>query len=139
MKRIALGVATGLAFALAPIGTAQAASATADVTLENTAQYSVQGNILYVGVKATCTDGAGAVTVQVTQEPPETPYPVAFGSGPNAVVCDGQQHETAVTIFGEGFDAGTATATATLTVTDPAGGAVLATDTDTRQITIVVS
>ena len=132
-------MATGLAFALAPLGVAQADAATADVTLENTAQYDIQGNILHVGVKATCSGGVGAVTVQVTQSPPETPYPVAFGSGPNAVVCDGQQHETAVTIYGEGFDAGQATATATLTVTDPAGGALLATDTDSRQITIAVS
>jgi hypothetical protein len=138
MKRLALGAAAGLAFALLPIGTAQAASATADVTLENNAQYSTQGNILYVGVKVTCTGGSGGVQVMVQQAPPETPYPVAAGSGLNPVSCDGQQHETAVTIFGEGFDAGTATATATLTVTDPAGGSVLATDTDTRQISIVI-
>jgi hypothetical protein len=141
MKKLALGAAVGLALALAPVGVgvAQASSATASVIVETNAQYDIQGSILHVGVKATCSGGAGAVTVQVTQSSPETPYPVAFGSGPNAVVCDGQQHETAVTIHGEGFDAGKATATATLTVTDPAQTELLATDTDTQQINIVVA
>ena len=139
MKKLALGAA-GLALALAPIGVgvAQAGSATASVTVESNAQYDIQGSILHVGVKATCSGGSGAVVVQVTQSPPETPYPVAFGSGPNSVVCDGQQHQTAVTIFGEGFDAGKALATATLKVVDPTTLETLATDTDTKQITIFV-
>jgi hypothetical protein len=138
-KRMAISAAAGLALALAPMGVANAAPATASVTIENTAQYSTQGNILYVGVKTSCTGGSGGVSVQVQQYPPETATPVAAGSGISPVVCDGQQHETAVTIFGEGFDAGTATATATLTVTDTSGGGVLATATDSRQITIAVS
>jgi hypothetical protein len=139
MKKLALGAA-GLALALATIGVgvAQASSATASVTVDSNAQYDIQGSILHVGVKATCSGGAAAVVVKVTQSPPETPYPMAFGSGPNPVVCDGQQHQTAVTIHGEGFDAGKALATATLTVVEPTTLETLATDTDTKQITIFV-
>ena len=40
---------------------------------------------------------------------------MAAGSGPQAVVCDGQTHSVAVTVAGFGFDAGTAWATADLT------------------------
>jgi hypothetical protein len=124
--------------ALAPAGVAQADPAYADVAIEPNAQYDIQGSILHVELKATCTGGSGAVVVQVTQSPPETAYPMAFGSGPNAVVCDGQAHEVGVTIFGIGFDAGRATAMATLTVTDPMNMQILATDTDTREIDIRV-
>jgi hypothetical protein len=129
VRRLALGAAAAFALALVPAGVAQAQ--TADVAIEPNAQYDIEGAILHVEVKATCTGGTGLVTVQVTQSPPETPYPVAFGSGPNSVVCDGQTHETGVTIFGEGFDAGKALATATLTA--PSG-----TDTDERIIDIRV-
>ena len=142
MRKLVVGAAMGLALVLGWVGVgvtqAQAQPAFADVSIEPNAQYDIQGSILHVEVKATCTGGSGAVVVQVTQSPPETPYPMAFGSGPNAVVCDGAQHETGVTIFGEGFDAGRALATATLTVTAPGGGPVLATDTDQRIIDIRV-
>jgi hypothetical protein len=131
-------VALAVPLALLSSGVAAAAQATADVAIEPNAQYDIQGSILHVGLRVTCSGGAGGVVVEVTQSPPETPYPVAFGSGPNSVVCDGQAHEAAVTIFGEGFDAGTALATATLTVVDPTTLETLATDTDQRSININV-
>jgi hypothetical protein len=143
MKRIRLltllgALALALSLGLLSAGVAAAAPATADVSIEPNAQYDIQGSILHVELRVTCTGGSGGVVVEVTQSPPETPYPVAFGSGPNAVVCDGQGHEAAVTIFGEGFDAGTAFATATLTVVDPTTLEPLATDTDQRNIDIRV-
>lgn len=143
MKRIRLLVLLGALVVVLPLGVlsagvAGAQPAFADVSLEPNAQYDIHGFILHVEVRATCTGGAGAVVVDVTQSPPETPYPVAFGSGPNPVVCDGAAHETGVTIHGEGFDAGKALATATLTVTDPTSLQVLAMDTDQRTIDIRV-
>jgi hypothetical protein len=139
MKKLALGAAAvALAMVSVGVGVAQASSATASVTMESNAQYDIQGSILHVGVQATCSGGVGAVQVQVTQSPPETTYPGAVGFGQNSVVCDGQQHETAITIFGEGFDAGKAFATATLTVTDPNNQQILASDTDSKQINIFV-
>jgi hypothetical protein len=142
VKRIRLRILLGALVVALPLtllsaGVA-AASASADVSVEPNAQYDVVGAILHVGLRVTCTGGAGGVVVEATQSPPETPYPVAFGSGPNSVVCDGQAHEAAVTIFGEGFDAGTALATATLTVVDPTTLEPLATDTDQRTININV-
>jgi hypothetical protein len=143
VKRIRLRILLGalvvaLPFGLLSTGVAAAQSASGDVSIEPNAQYDVVGAILHVGLRVTCTGGAGGVVVEVTQSPPETPYPVAFGSGPNSVVCDGQTHEAAVTIFGEGFDAGSALATATLTVVDPTTLEALATDTDQRTININV-
>ena len=143
MKRIRLllllgAVAAALSLTLLSAGVAAAGPASADVSIDPNAQYDIEGSILHVGLRVTCTGGAGAVVVEVTQSPPETPYPVAFGSGPNSVVCDGQGHEAAVTIFGEGFDAGTALATATLTVVDPTTLGTLATDTAQRSINIDV-
>jgi hypothetical protein len=75
----------------------------------------------------------GLVDVMVEQFPPETPYPMGFGSGPQPVVCDGKTHTVGVTIVGEGFDAGRAKATATLTVPPSMQPAATA----TRWITIV--
>jgi hypothetical protein len=143
MKRIRLlvllgALAVALPFGVLAAGVAGAQSAFADVSIEPNAQYDIQGSILHVEVRATCDGGTGAVVVEVTQSPPETPYPVAFGSGPNAVVCDGHEHETGVTIFGEGFDAGKAFATATLTVVDPTSQQTLATDSAQRFIDIRV-
>jgi hypothetical protein len=144
MKRIRLlillgALAVALPFGVLFTGSAGAAPAFADVSIEPNAQYDVLGNILHVEVRAACSGGAGAVVVEVEQSPPETEQPVAFGSGPRSVVCDGTSHEVGVTIFGEGFDAGKALATATLTVVNPNNTArVLARDTDQRQIDIRV-
>ena len=143
MKRIRLlillgALAVALPFGVLSASSAGAAPAYADVSIEPNAQYDVEGAILHVELKVTCTGGAGAVVVNVEQSPPETEYPLAFGSGPRGVVCDGAAHEVAVTIFGEGFDAGKALAEATLTVVDPVGGQTLASDTAQRIIDIRV-
>jgi hypothetical protein len=148
MRRLALAAATGLTLALAPVGAAHAQPASADVNIEPNAQYDILGSILHVELKVTCDGGAGGVVVDVTQSAPETEYlppeteppppPVAYGSGPRSVLCDGKAHEVAVTIFGEGFDAGKALATATLTVVDPLADKTVAADTDERIIDIRV-
>jgi Flp pilus assembly protein CpaB len=144
MKRIRLlillgAVAVALPLAVLSAGSAGATPAFADVSIEPNAQYDIQGSILHVELRAACNGGAGAVVVDVTQSPPETEYPVAFGSGPRSVVCDGTAHEVAVTIFGQGFDAGRAFATATLTVVDEnATEVILAQDMAQRTIDIRV-
>jgi hypothetical protein len=144
MKRIRLLVLLGAVVVALPLGvlfaggSAGAQTASASVSIEPNAQYDVKGGIIHVEVKATCTGGAGAVVVEVVQEPPETPYEVGFGSGPNPVACDGRTHETGVTIMGAGFDAGKALATAELTVVEEPLGPVIAKDTETRYIDIRV-
>jgi hypothetical protein len=144
MKRIRLlillgAIAVALPVAVWSAGSAGAAPAFADVSIEPNAQYDIQGSILHVELRAACQGGAGAVVVDVEQFPPETEFPHAAGSGPRSVVCDGVAHEVAVTIFGEGFDAGKAFATATLTVVNPNNTAkVLAQDMAQRQIDIRV-
>jgi hypothetical protein len=113
-------------------GVAQAASGP-QVTIQPQASYVLAGAVLDVGLYVKCQGGSGDVVVDVTQSPPETPYPVAAGSGPQVVVCDGQTHSVAVTITGFGFDAGTAWATADLTTGSPTVVAH-----DQRSIDIVV-
>ena len=85
-------------------------------------------------MQVSCTGGSGPVDVTVNQYPPETPYPVAAGSGPQLVVCDGRSRSVAVTVVGFGFDAGQARATATLVA--PLGSPK--TKTASRQILIRV-
>ena len=92
------------------------------VTIQPQASYLTAGATIDVGLYVKCQGGSGEVVVNVTQSPPQTPYPVAAGSGPQTVVCDGQTHSVAVTVAGFGFDAGTASATADLT-TDSLTGA----------------
>ena len=101
------------------------------VTIQPKAEYILAGGAINVGLYVKCQGGSGDVVVNVTQSQPATPYPIAAGSGPQIVVCDGQTHSVAVTVTGEGFDAGTASATADLTT--PTGGAHAQ-----RSITIVV-
>jgi hypothetical protein len=105
------------------------------VTIQPKASYIIAGATIDVGLNVKCQGGAGSgeVVVNVTQSPPETPYPVAAGSGPQTVVCDGQTHTVAVTAAGFGFDGGTAWATADLTTGSPAVVAHAQ-----RSITIVV-
>ena len=91
------------------------------MTIQPHASYILAGAVINVGLYVKCQGGSGNVVVNVTQSPPETPYPVAAGSGPQIVVCDGQTHSVAVTVAGFGFDAGTALATADLTTDSPAG------------------
>ena len=85
------------------------------MTIQPQASYILAGAMINVGLYVKCQGGSGEVIVNVTQLPPETPYPMAAGSGPQTVVCDGQTHSVAVTVTGFGFDAGTASATADLT------------------------
>jgi hypothetical protein len=87
------------------------------VTIRPQASYIIAGATIDVGLYVKCQGGSGEVIVNVTQSPPQTPYPMAAGSGPQTVVCDGQTHSVAVTVAGFGFDAGTASATADLTTT----------------------
>jgi hypothetical protein len=134
MKRIRfLILLSTVAVALAVPVVAKATGGTGtSVSIHEQADYDAAGFVLDVGLSVRCQGGVnGLVDVTVEQFPPETPFMVAFGSGPQEVVCDGKTHTVAVTIVGEGFDAGRARATATLTVPMQAGA------TASRWITIV--
>jgi hypothetical protein len=129
-RRLVVAVAT---LALAVIGSGSArADATTNVTILLQAQY-VTEVVVSVALHVTCEGGPafGVVDVTVEQEPPETQSPTV-GTGEQVVVCDGLQHDVAVSVTGgsfSGFDIGKAFATATLVA--PSG-----TDTDARQIMI---
>ncbi|HEX6700871.1 MAG TPA: hypothetical protein VF101_09090 [Gaiellaceae bacterium] len=121
----------GLALALFGGASARADGATS-VSILLKAQY-VTEVVVVVALHVTCEGDpvAGEVAVTVEQEPPETQSPT-IGTGQSVVVCDGNQHDVAVTTTGgsfSGFDIGKAFATATLVA--PSG-----TDTDARPITI---
>jgi len=121
--------AGGLALAAAGAAPARADSTTS-VSILLQAQY-VTEVVVDVSLHVTCEGGTGVVDVTVEQEPPETQSPTV-GTGESVVVCDGNQHDVAVTVTGgsfSGFDVGKAFATATLVA--PSG-----TDTDARPITI---
>jgi hypothetical protein len=142
MKRIRLLVLIGAVAVALPLGltTAKATGTTTNsVYIQQYADYDAAGLVLDVGLYVTCKGNGtvahnGLVTVQVEQYPPQTPFPIGFGSGPQPVVCDGRAHAVGVTIVGEGFDAGAAKAKATLTPGLGGGGSV----TTARWITIVV-
>src|SRR5919202_1421258 len=114
-------------------GSARAAGAgPTDVSILLQAQY-VTEVLVSVALHVTCEGDPifGVVAVTVQQEPPET-QSTTIGTGQQVVVCDGRQHDVAVTVTGgclSGFDIGKAFATATLVA--PSG-----TDTDARSITI---
>ena len=128
MKRIRMltllsVLAVALSVGLLPgVAKANGGGSQTQVTIQPQAEYIIAGATIDVGLNVKCQGGSGEVVVDVTQSPPQTPYPVAAGSGPQAVVCDGHTHSVAVTIAGFGFDAGTACATADLT-TDSLTGA----------------
>jgi len=136
MKRILAAAALAAPLALVP-GVALATGGTggtsgSSVTIQQYADYEAAGFVLDVGLQVRCSGGVnGLVTVNVEQYPPETASPIGFGSGPQTVVCDGKTRAVAVTIGGEGYDAGRAKATALLTV--PMGSGATA----TKWITIV--
>jgi hypothetical protein len=121
------------ALATAGAGTARAGvGGPTDVSIMLRAQY-VTEVLVSVALHVTCEGDPtpGIVAVTVEQGPPETQSPTV-GSGETVVVCDGNQHDVAVTITGgsfSGFDIGKAFATATLVA--PSG-----TDSDARQIII---
>jgi hypothetical protein len=138
VKRIrTLTVLGTLAVAL-PLGLQQGvaqADSSPSVTIDQYAEYIFAGGVIDVGLNVTCTGGGGSgdVVVNVTQSSPETPFPIAAGSGPSAVVCDGRTHPVAVSVTGEGFNAGDASATADLMV------GLNAVAHDQRAITIIVT
>ena len=121
------------ALLLAALGSAPAsAGGTTDVSIMLQAQY-VTEVVVSVARHVTCEGDPlpGDVFVTVEQDPPET-QSTTVGTGEQVVVCDGNQHDVAVTVTGgsfSGFDIGKAFATATLVA--PSG-----TDTDERPITI---
>jgi hypothetical protein len=141
MKRLRLLVLAGVIAAALPLGIT-AAGATGStgsssyVYIQDKADYNLVGTQLDVGLQVRCKTptGFGTVAVQVDQVPPQTPYPVGFGSGPQSVVCDGVTRSVGVTIVGFGFDAGRAKATATLTTPGNSSG----NKTVTKYIYIVV-
>jgi hypothetical protein len=127
MKRLRLLVVLGAVAVALPLGltTAKAtgSSTSNSVSINYNAQYDTLGNTIHVGLQVRCKPGGldidglpipGQVMVDVSQAPPETPTPVAAGSGLNNVVCDNRTHSVGVTIVGQGFDAGKAKAKATL-------------------------
>ena len=133
MKHLRWLAAATAGLALAAVG---AGSASADgitnVSIMLRAQY-VTEVLVSVALHVTCEGDPvfGVVEVTVEQEPPET-QSTTVGTGEQVVVCDGNQHDVAVTVTGgsfSGFDIGKAFATATLVA--PSG-----TDTDARPITI---
>ncbi len=122
MKRIIMLTLLGSLAVILPIGLQQGVAQAADgpqVIIQQDASYILAGAVINVGLDVKCQGGSGEVVVNLTQSPPETPYPMAAGSGPQVVVCDGQMHTVAVTVTGFGVDAGTAFATADLTTGSP--------------------
>jgi hypothetical protein len=127
MKRIRLLILLGMVAVALPLGLLQGiakatgSSRTANsVSINQYADFEDIGSTLDVGLVVKCksSTGTGVVDVTVKQTYPETPQPVAAGSGPQDVVCDGRSHSVAVTIGGVFFDAGKAYAKADLTTVD---------------------
>jgi hypothetical protein len=137
VKRIRVLTVLGMLAVALPIGllpgVAQADGGGPQVTIQQYASYILASSVINVGLDVKCQGGSGEVVVNVTQSPPETPYPVGAGSGPSPVVCDGQTHPVAVTVTGFGFNAGDAFATADLSIGSPTVVAH-----DQRSIEIVV-
>jgi hypothetical protein len=134
MKDVRWLAAAAAALVLAAsAGSARAAGAgPTDVSIMLQAQY-VTEVVVSVALHVTCEGDPipGHVAVTVQQEPPET-QSTTVGTGQQVVVCDGRQHDVAVTVSGgsfSGFDIGKAFATATLAA--PSGM-----DMDARQIII---
>jgi hypothetical protein len=144
MNRTRLGVlfVSVLLLLLLPAGNAFATGTTGGgssnaVSIQPYAQYDTFGAEVTVGLNVRCKSNAlpGQIQVNVSQSPPETPYPVQFGGGINNVVCDGRTHAVAVSAFGEGMDAGRARVQATLMPPLGSGSSVQA----TRWVTIVAA
>jgi len=135
MKRIRLLVLLGLVAVALPLGvvfaggagarpTSSSSTPTGGVSINQYADWDFVGATLDVGLQVACRDpsGAGNVTVEVKQTPPESPTPVpVFGAGTQRVVCDGRSRSVGVTVGPGPFDTGKAYATATLTTVSSAG------------------
>jgi hypothetical protein len=124
MKRIRLLVLLGLVAIALPLGLlsgvakATGGTTTNQVTIDQKAQYDLDGTILFVGLRVRCKPSSltelGQVFVRVQQYYPETPYGDADGDGHQSVVCDNTTHTVGVTINGIIYDEGRALATAVL-------------------------
>ena len=117
MKRLRLLMVVGVIAAALPLGmSAVGASGTTstEVSIQSPADYDVTGTNIDVRVNVRCSGGTGTLVVELKQYPPETPYPVGEGSGPNIVACDGRTHAGGATVIGAVFDPGRALATATV-------------------------
>jgi hypothetical protein len=119
MKRIRLLVlaaviAAALPFGMSAAGASGGSGSGSSVTINSRADYDFVGATIDVGLNVRCSGGSGSVIVTLNQYPPETPYPVGTGSGPQIVACDGQSHSVGVTVGGFGFDEGRALAKAEL-------------------------
>ena len=130
--RLAAAMAAIVLLAVAPASAKGAGTGPTDVSILLQAQY-VTEVVVSVALHVTCEGDPqpGLLAVTVEQEPPET-QSATVGTGQQVVVCDGRQHDVAVTVTGgsfSGFDIGKAFATATLVA--PSG-----TDMDARQIMI---
>jgi hypothetical protein len=141
VKRVILGLTATAAAVSAAVLVPQVAGATGstggsttEITINAKADYDNAGASLDLGGQVKCkgTANMGNITGSVAQAPPQTPYPVSFSTGDSLVVCDGQWHSFALTVFGAGYDAGLATATVTVT---PVAGSPA--KTATKCITIV--
>ena len=137
MKRIIMLTLLGSLAVVLPIGLQQGvaqAGGGSQVIIQQDASYGTAGATLNVGLDVKCQGGSGEVRVTVTQSSPPAPFGGGgTGYGPSPVVCDGQMHPVAVTVFGAVFGAGQAWATADLDIGSQTGVAHAQ-----RWITIVV-
>lgn len=123
MKRIRLlillcALAIALPFGLVSgVAKATGGGATSSLSINQNAQYDVEGSIIHVGLRARCPASPlpGTILVNVKQYPPETVMYAEGESFVKQVVCDGQTHTVGATVFGINFDAGRAYAKATFT------------------------
>jgi len=147
MKRVRLlvllgAIAIALPFGLLPAGATGGGGATSSLSINQNAQFDVEGSVIHVGLRARCpvigTDPVtgdpipGTIHVHVTQDPPETVMHAEGDTLVKEVVCDGQTHTVGATVFGANFDAGRAYATADFTFP------LTATATAARWINIIV-
>ncbi|HEV2241656.1 MAG TPA: hypothetical protein VGR98_11490 [Streptosporangiaceae bacterium] len=136
MKGIRVLTVFGVLAVALPVGLLSGVAQADDspqVTIQQYASYIEATSVINVGLDVKCHGGSGEVVVNVTQSPPETPYPVGAGSVPSPVVCDAETRPVAVTVFGFGFNLGDAFATADLSIGSPTVVAH-----DQRSIEIVV-
>ena len=76
------------------------------MTIQPQAEYIIAGDTIDVGLKVKCQGGSGEVVGERYRIVEQLLYPVAAGSGPQTVVCDGQTHSVAVTVAGFGSTPG---------------------------------
>ena len=121
MKRIRLLVLLSVLAVALPVGVLSGVAkatgstgSTSSITINQNAQYDVDGFIIHVGLRVRCPSSPlfGTIEVNVTQYPPQTPVLATGSSFVKDVVCDGQTHSVGASIHGEGFDAGRAWAEA---------------------------